>query len=87
MFGKLKLSDTTVAKVDWKMTPDLAFVTFVSQGLHEQAHEPLIVGADVPEDVEQQPKGAEDHEQAPRHLPRPPIGEEGAQQPGEPEGD
>jgi hypothetical protein len=37
MFGQLKLSDTTVAKVDWKMTPDLAFVTFVSQGLHEQA--------------------------------------------------
>jgi len=37
MFEKLKLSDTTVARVDWKMTPDLAFVTFVSQGLHEQA--------------------------------------------------
>jgi len=37
MFRKLQLSDTTVAKVDWDMTPDHAFVTFVSQGLHEQA--------------------------------------------------
>ncbi len=37
MFRKLKLSDTTAAKVDWEMTPDQAFVTFVSQGLHEQA--------------------------------------------------
>ena len=36
MFTKLKLSDTTVAKIEWEMTPDLAFCTFSAKGLREE---------------------------------------------------
>jgi hypothetical protein len=35
MFKKLKLSDTTVANIEWDMTPDLAFCTFSAKGLRE----------------------------------------------------
>ena len=35
MFEKLKLSDSTDAKVEWKMTPNLAFCTFSAKGLRE----------------------------------------------------
>jgi len=36
MFDKLKLSDTTVADIEWEMTPDLAFCTFSAKGLREE---------------------------------------------------
>ena len=36
MFKKLKLSDTTVASIEWEMTPDLAFCTFSAKGLRDE---------------------------------------------------
>ena len=36
MFKKLKLSDTTVANIEWEMTPDLAFCTFSAKGLRKE---------------------------------------------------
>lgn len=33
MFEKLQLSDTTVANIEWEITPDLAFCTFSAKGL------------------------------------------------------
>ncbi len=36
MFKNLILSDTTVAKIEWEMTPDLAFCTFSAKGLREE---------------------------------------------------
>ncbi|MCI5222846.1 MAG: DUF1566 domain-containing protein [Candidatus Electrothrix sp. AR4] len=36
MFDKLRLSDTTVAAIDWDMTPDLAFCVFSAKGLREE---------------------------------------------------
>jgi len=36
MFKKLKLSDTTVANIEWEMTPDLAFCMFSAKGLREE---------------------------------------------------
>ena len=35
MYNKLKLSDTTIANIEWEMTPDLAFCTFSAKGLRE----------------------------------------------------
>ena len=35
MFKKLKLSDSTDARVEWDMTPNLAFCTFSAKGLRE----------------------------------------------------
>ena len=35
MFTKLKLSNTTAADIEWKMTPDLAFCTFSAKGLRD----------------------------------------------------
>lgn len=35
MFEKLKLSDSTDARVEWDMTPNLAFCTFSAKGLRE----------------------------------------------------
>ena len=35
IFKKLNLSDTTVANIEWDMTPDLAFCTFSAKGLRE----------------------------------------------------
>ncbi len=35
IFNKLTLSDTTVANIEWEMTPDLAFCTFSAKGLRE----------------------------------------------------
>ncbi len=37
MFENLKLSDTTSREIDWEMTPHLAFVSFVSKGLHKES--------------------------------------------------
>ncbi len=36
MFEKLRLSDTTVASIEWEMTPDLAFCTFSAKGLRDE---------------------------------------------------
>jgi hypothetical protein len=36
MFDKLKLSDTTVATIDWDMTPDLAFCIFSAKGMRDE---------------------------------------------------
>lgn len=36
MDKKLKLSDATVAIIEWDMTPDLAFCTFAAKGLREE---------------------------------------------------
>lgn len=36
MFDKLKLSETTVAAIDWDMTPDLAFCTFSAKGMRQE---------------------------------------------------
>jgi len=36
MFNKLNLSDTTVANIEWDMTPDLAFCTFSAKGLRDE---------------------------------------------------
>ncbi len=35
IFKKLNLSDTTVANIEWDMTPDLAFCTFTAKGLRK----------------------------------------------------
>jgi hypothetical protein len=35
MFDRLKLSDTTVAAIDWDMTPDLAFCIFSAKGMRD----------------------------------------------------
>ncbi len=35
MFSKLKLSNSTVAEIEWNMTPDLAFCTFSAKGLRD----------------------------------------------------
>lgn len=35
MFSKLKLSETTIAKVEWDITPDLAFCTFSAKGVRD----------------------------------------------------
>ncbi|MDD5759234.1 MAG: DUF1566 domain-containing protein [Desulfobulbaceae bacterium] len=36
MFAKLQLSDSTVASVEWEITPDLAFCTFSAKGLRDE---------------------------------------------------
>lgn len=36
MFAKLQLSASTVASVEWELTPDLAFCTFSAKGLREE---------------------------------------------------
>ena len=36
IFKKLKLSDTTVADIEWEMTPDLAFCMFSAKGMREE---------------------------------------------------
>ena len=33
IFEKLKLSETTVAKIEWDITPDLAFCVFSAKGM------------------------------------------------------
>ncbi len=38
MFDKLSLSATTVANIEWDITPDLAFCTFSAKGLRGELH-------------------------------------------------
>ena len=35
MFTQLKLSSSTIANIEWEMTPDLAFCTFTAKGLRD----------------------------------------------------